>query len=248
MLECKRAFTDLAELLPNSKATMTPEKLKHGADLVQGFIPSRMTRLEVISTVASTFVLPLTERVDGRTIPLSFLSTLKTIELVWDNDARGMLSARHVLWMLLFCKSSRQAAIACTSSPRDAHFLVDFASTFKGRSKVKHLAIKPVFIEQDNEEMCWWDLPEEQGKVCRGGNRFTESVYNFLQVTSNLSSLKISGLSQRSTSRSREASWRLGFFGALDKSYWSLKHLRLLTWAPIGEPISDSQSSNLSKF
>jgi len=137
----------------------------------------------------------LQQRVDGKSIPLSFFTnSLKRINIPSSEGGRSshLSSARNVIWITTFCPTLRRAAFAFTmSSHEDFNFLSEFKSTFKGLSNITQLALKVELVYDEPNHKTWWGTPRELSKDWIGGNKKTESVWSLLQVTKLVSSLEI---------------------------------------------------------
>lgn len=99
------------------------------------------------------------------------------------------LSARNVVWVMLFSPFLEEAAISCDVSSEDLDFLVEYRLIFNDLSKVKRLAICFRFVCKESDQSTWWGSPSEQNfKI---GNKKTASVALFLRCLSDLISLEI---------------------------------------------------------
>lgn len=83
------------------------------------------------------------------------------------------LSARNVVWVMLFSPFLEEAAISCDVSSEDLDFLVEYRLIFNDLSKVKRLAICFRFVCKESDQSTWWGSPSEQNfKI---GNKKTAS-------------------------------------------------------------------------
>lgn len=128
---------------------------------------------------------------------------------------------------MIFCERIEEAALAfCVSATSDFKFLAEFNEAYKGKSNVKRLAIKPRFVADDSPKT-WWGLDSEFRRSWKGGNKKSEAIYNFLQVTSGLTALEL--YSDREVCNHRDdTNLFTGCLKGLESSFDTLSHLRLV--------------------
>ena len=128
----------------------TPEQQVSDLNLIQNrmveFCMLNTSNLETIVLRDGSIYFPLVESVGGRSRPAPFIAhSLRRIH----TSRRGRnrpISARMIIWMILFCPLLYEASFNFTVSPEDLKFLELHQDAFKRKSNVKKLAIAPFLL------------------------------------------------------------------------------------------------------
>lgn len=195
---------------------------------------SRLTNVETAIVSDDDWAFPVVPNIPGKRVPYPFLDTLKRIKVCSRGDkAKEYFSLRNSVWILTFCPNLTQAVLGFTVTSADYRFLQDHKEGLVGRSKVKQLAFEALFEHSKRSPRFWQE-----------SDRMTRCIYDFLLLTSCLDSLEIVSIQ---TQGPYMASVNTGCLAALNESFETLKHLRLLK---IDAENNGSEESflDLSKF
>lgn len=144
-------------------------------------------------------------------------SSIKKLYLIRSDPSLTLevISARNVVWLLVFCQNLRHVSVGFTVSKADFLFLDEFKTTFEGLSNVTRLAIGAKFLF-NSQKRRWWI----------GGNKTTTAIYNLLLVTKGLTSFELHEYDSESPSDDDTVVYSSCLM-SLSKSFGSLKHLRI---------------------
>lgn len=164
---------------------------------------------------------------------LNFLtSSLKKICIqskVDDLNEGSYLSARNVIWILVFCESIERASLGFSLTISDVKYLSEFCETFQGLSRVDQLALS-IHFGWDNDSETWWGLDSEEEDA---EDRKASALSLLLSVTNELHSLEVHTYNDRDAIRDGDHSRLLpSFLDILYRSYHSLKYLSLFGVIP----------------
>lgn len=164
-----------------------------------------------------------------RQMPHRFLFTsLKKLLVGLGVMHRWNLSARNVVWILLFCQSLLEVSLGLFISTIDYRFLVDHGLEVAGQSDVKKLALRIHFESDDSSRKLWWGSSEGTGG---NENRKTKTISRLLNLTKDLQCLELfANVSYSDGPRNQTPLLYLSSncLASLHRSFESLQHLRLL--------------------
>lgn len=107
------------------------------------FILENCRNLETLVLVEGMYALPLRGL---NWVPFPFFSgSLKRFVSV-QGPAGTQISCQNVIWVLSFCTSLQEAALSFSINLESFNYLTEFLDTFRGLSKIRKLAIEPVFL------------------------------------------------------------------------------------------------------
>lgn len=136
------------------------------------------------------------------------------------------LSVETVIWILVFCRSLEQVVLGVFIGAKGERYLAEYTSTFKGLSNVKQAAFSFYFD---------WNNPKANLRW-KCGSRRSDTVFNFLQVTSSrLESAELSVNARMDSNQLESDSNKevcVDAISGLGNSFSSLKHLRLIGLFP----------------
>lgn len=194
-----------------------------------GFILNKAKNLETLRFLHSPNLFPFLERVNGSLSPLYFFAhSLKRIEIGAATGLQKDASARNCMWILIFSTHLEVAVLNFSVTLEDVKYLEEYSQSWKGLSKVKYLAIAPLF-ESDPKFARWWNKKHLNAEGERR-NLKEESIYNFLLVSNQLSSLEI--WTRESPESDESVDLIQDCLSALQSSFKTLKHLRLAQFPP----------------
>lgn len=150
--------------------------------------------------------------------PHSFLvNSLKRLYI--GSSKRDNLTAKNVIWILLFIPHLSTAALKFQFSLECYKFMRDFKDSFVAKSSVKNLSLECEFIS--NDSVSWWD----QAMGFDDGNKKTIAVFHLLFITNQLQTLE---LASNGLGCSGETFLFSNCLMKLERSFKSLKHLRII--------------------
>lgn len=169
---------------------------------------------------------------NGSLAPSEFLTqSLKKLHItMWPTD-RLNFSARNIVWLLVFCRSLFECSMGCICSITDFQYLVEHSEAFSGLSNVQRLSLCIEFTTTSLAERQWGVEAGEKWLV--GRNRKTHALYNLLRVTKNLNCLDLRNMGSYLVTNIHLSTSCLS---ALDKSFHSIRHLRIFNFAPDQKP------------
>lgn len=179
--------------------------------------------LETISLTQGKLYMPLVNAGDLKGLDC-ILHSLKRIRIESTQKINlGLFSGKKAVWILQNCQSLQTAVFNFALSDVDADYLKSNKKSFKGLSKVKHLALGIAFIAETPTRFAW-SSPKVKGAL----NKKSQAVHDLLLVTNQLLSLELFAEHDLS---SRELV-NPDVIGGLSSSFSTLKHLRLMHVAP----------------
>lgn len=196
-------------------------------------IYDRLVNLEVVVLSFPFGFFPFQVEIDGRSAPHPLLtSSLKKLSIdLWRGSRLINLTGSNVAFLLIFCPHLEEASLSFDLSSQDFKYFSDHQEAFAGSSKIRKLALGIDFVFGADEKT-WWDLLSNANKSWKGGNKRTEALIDLLNVTSNLVALEVAIADTGSLSKPKETDTKLSTSflssSSLNKSFKSLKHLRLL--------------------
>lgn len=157
------------------------------------FIFSRLINLQTLVVEYPDLTgSPFVEKVDGRQVPLSFLTnSLKRLHICRRHKRTKGLTVQRAVWLLCFCSLLHQAILNFSVNPEGAEILQDHHEGFKGKSNVKKLTIE-VWFENGVTSLKEWGKGLGTRKKLRTGNRKSGAVYHALSATKELEIVEIS--------------------------------------------------------
>lgn len=217
-------------------------KSRDGVQVVNQLTVVKLLSLQSLIIFLPNFIPQLQHRVDGKSVPLPlFTNSLERMFIEMGGELANCLSARNIVWIMTFCPTLRQAAFGfCVSSTKDFNFFPEFKSSSKGLSNVTQLALRIRFVFQKSNSKTWWGLSTEQSKEWLGGNKKTESIWNLLQTTKELSSLELV-FQDEDRNPGDELDLHSSCLSALHQSFNTLKHIRMMNIIP---DLTDLSSAN----
>lgn len=180
---------------------------------------------------------------NGTRVPLPFFNTIKKLHpTTGDLDhVDNLVSARTTIWILVFFYPQIHSAVIGfkVTVIDDLMFLLEYSDTFKGKSNVKKLAIRPIFLWNDFIPDTWWDLEDDdQIDWMAVESQKSTAVSLFLEVTNQLDSLELTFTRREGD----ESLVNVTCLSSLKSSFGSLKHLRL------AESYSDRHQLIINEF
>lgn len=164
--------------------------------------------------------------------PLRFLTnTLKKLYIPFSGleGEVARIFARNAVWLLIFCPRLEVASLGFNIDQKDFGFLKEYQNVFEGLSRIKELALHFCFDYDQFNPMTWWGLEGEEYRVWQGRrNKKTEAIHRLLRVTNRLYSLELFSSSYGKRPED-DSHVHPNCLLALDKSFDSLKHLRLFS-------------------
>lgn len=221
----------------SSSAPSTDRKLK-ALEIIAERILERLDRLQTLIIQDPSFAIFRFQSIslDGRRILHPVLNTIKKLHVtIGTGEYREKsLSARNGIFLLMFCPHLRIASLGIAfDAVEDGKYLAEYKQVFKGKSKVRELALRIDYVYDSNVKKSWWGLPTEAHKTWKGGDRKSEYLYNFLSVcSSNLVSLELCPQHADETNPGDKSSPSIGCLGGMKDSFKSLRHLRLVEIGP----------------
>lgn len=194
---------------------------------VQMFYEKLVNLEELIILHPSFMLLSFVQKVDGKSVPLPFLShSLKRLYIskFERGTIRAPLTAKNVAWLLLFCQNLFEAAFGGLEfSVQDCRFLLDHSQAYEGLSKIKRLALSIEFVFDQSKMSTWWGLGlTSSGRDLSKNN----AVIHLLRMTDQLTSLEVF-FNDAARNPRDETYLSSNFTSSLHSSFSSLKHLRL---------------------
>lgn len=183
----EKEFHSLKTKFPVSPWKFGEERMKAQVfNVLQSTLEELFNLRELIIDDAFSLDFHFRQRIDGQMVPLTFLShSLKRFHASLFSDGKSAegLSGRNFVWLLSFTPALRHVSVGLTISHDDSLFLSEHISALEGRSKVKELALRIIFVFDINRKKTWWGTDEEQKKKWTGGNKKTEIAGNLLKVS-----------------------------------------------------------------
>lgn len=183
----------------------------------------------------------LQHRVDGQLVPHTFLTnSLKKLSIPqWEEKSEEYkLSAKNVVWLLVFCRRIEMASLGFTFAVDDFEYCSEFSPHYDGLSSIKRLALCCKFVEKSSDRRTWWGLPS-------GADKKTQAIIHLLRSTNRLRALEVniqSGVTETKSFLSHH------FISSLSNSFDSLRHLRLLGHLMTSRPGPSSSFEKLKEL
>lgn len=231
MMTLQRDFCSRSNLPFSAGPVAREEK---GRMVVKSEIYRHLVNLSSLILESAKSIFPLEEKIDGRSVPLRFLThSLKKLYVpLWSPEACHLdFNAKNAIWLLINCQVLEEAAIGVCLSVSDFKFLSEYGEAFKGLAKVQRLALRIKFVALRDDRKTYWGLERDYQRSYKGGSKKTEAVYNLLKVTSNLTALEI-GTDMSPANPGDDMMLFSGCLRSLQASFDSLRHLRLLSVGP----------------
>lgn len=180
------------------------------------------------------------------------ITSLKRISIIPPLFFKGVgsaLSGRNVIWLLIFCPCLEAASLGFTcSNKEDFNYLTEFQSTFKGVSKVRELALVPLFYWNQEDKKTWWGSSREKHNRMRE-NKKMKTIEALLTVTNQLYSLELNcTIVQTRAGDNTYIDATCLNSDSLCKSLKTLKHLRIFGLGIELGPIDFSALKNLESL
>ena len=106
-------------------------------------------------------------------VSLQLFQSPKRIFLPVPPESYPLLSVEDVLSLLASSPHLYQIIVGLSFGVEDVCFMQDHGGRLEGVSKVKQLAVHPIFWWKDDEEGTWWGTPEDSQKNRIGGSKKT---------------------------------------------------------------------------
>lgn len=128
---------------------------------------------------------------------------------------------------MIWCPKLTDAILVFSISVEDEKFLSEHEEAFKKMSKFKNLSIGFIFVYNKGVKTSYWGLPWENQKSWKLGSRKTDTIANFLQATTELSTFNASTGWQEIRAGDNSYLFQ-DCIQRLSSSHNSLKHLAVL--------------------
>lgn len=185
----------------------------------------------------------LVQQVNGIETPLSLLNNLKRLHL-GSFRVEVAMSAKQVVWILIFCPQLKQAILDMTLNSSDYDYLSEYQEIYGGLSRVEDLAVNVLFTNDDPTSKSRWVKQKERNREWIGGTKGTEAFVRFLLVTNKLKNSEI-GQASAGVTESMGRTANFEFLHGLRLSFSSLEKLRLLNFRSSSD---QHRSIDLSRF
>lgn len=109
------------------------------------FVLARAVNLETLVLSSEYFSsFPLVRR--ANLVPFEFLT--RSLKSLYSRPGavKSLFSLQNVAWLLLFCPNLSRVALSFSVALASFNYSVEYLEIFKGRSRVQHLALEPMFV------------------------------------------------------------------------------------------------------